>query len=81
MTSQAFPTAGAPDVVTLRIISYSESWGGDICWGDVTKMVTYETPAPTTHKDQQLDKDTLQKELRESLGVQLQQGLPWWSSG
>ena len=31
MTSQAFPTAGAPDVVTLRIISYSESQGGDIC--------------------------------------------------
>ena len=39
MISQTFPTAGALDVVTLRIISHSESQGGDICWGDMPKMV------------------------------------------
>lgn len=84
MISQAFPTAGALDVVTLRIIRCSESRGGDICWSDVTKMVKYETPAPTTHKDQQLDNDTLSKRAQGALGSpteKLQQGPPWWSSG
>lgn len=84
MISQAFPTAGALNVVTLRIISCSESRGGDICWGNVTKMAKCETPAPTTHKDQQLDNDTLSKRAQGELGSpteKLQQGPPWWSSG
>lgn len=38
MISQALPAAGALDAFTLRIISYSESQDGGVCWGDVTKM-------------------------------------------